>query len=426
MQLVDGGSEDWVTQTGENDALWEFTEVTRSLLLALDIPKIMAVGLRLDGNPRTIEPALLLSVGVALEDDQKSDAFGTKPPNNNNTTITTTTNNNNSIDPLQRAWRTLLLGPVLFHYDDSAAFIALLQNQEAVRRALAETFGWELDLRYEYAQVIRASGTTPGPLTLLNLQGAVDQAALLVCDVVRHRITSGEWRPQIVGSGRDGCFLVAEGEISEIFRQVRERYEIYWGNTARKEGFHKLLQEVYAKLRQVGLIRGSDRGGNILLLPTIARYAVSYNNNSQQNQVQTITTANTEATDFPLPSVTPFPSKNKIKTVVAATQTQLDFGMDFSNGNSSSNSGAKPNNNNITTANTLPPPSSSSVAGKAIQNTYTAAEVGRMIGQNAKVVIRRIKAGDIEGQKEGANWVIPAAEVERLLTEINKISKMIE
>lgn len=337
LQLVDGGSEDWVTRTGESDALWEFTEVTRSLMLSLDLPKVLEAGQRLDGDPRTIKPALLPG--------------------------------QETIAPLERAWRTLLLGPALFHYDDPAAFEALLQNVEQVRRGLAETFGWELDMRYEYAQVIRASGTTQGPVTLLNLQGAADQAALLVCDVIRQKITSGEWRPQAVGSERDGCFLVAEGEVSEIFRQVRERYEPRWGNTARKEGFHRLLNDVYAKLRQAGLMRGPDRGGNILLLPTVARYAVAYSRQDEEEADKAAAADNTEGS--------------------VATQTQLDLGDGLEE-------------------------SSKLAVLPHTKDGYNTGEAGRLLGVSSWTISRWISTGRINAEKRGANWFIPAVEIEKL------------
>lgn len=342
LQLVDGGTEDWVLQQGENDALWEFTEVTRSLMLSLDLQKVLTAGEILDGDPNTIRPALLPS--------------------------------QDSSDALQRAWRILLLGPVLFHYDDAAAFVALQQNAEQVRRNLAETFGWELDLRYEYAQVIRASGTSQGPITLLNLTGAADQAALLVCDVIRQKIANGEWRPQPIGSERDGCYLVAEGDVSEIFRQVRERYEARWGSTARKEGFHTLLNKVYEKLRQAGLMRGPDRHGNVLLMPTVARYAVSYSKQDEEAEAQ----EQTEKASEP-----------------EAVQVSLELG--------DSEEEDLLKRNAVTQGKT----------------EYSPLEVGRIIGLSDQAIIGRIKAGRLKGEKRGLKWFVPAEEVERLKQERN-------
>ncbi|GAC1505914.1 MAG: hypothetical protein NVS2B12_19950 [Ktedonobacteraceae bacterium] len=41
-------------------------------------------------------------------------------------------------------------------------------------------------------------------------------------------------------------------------------------------GAEKLLEEIYQRMRQAGLLRGPDAEGDILILPTAARYSVSY------------------------------------------------------------------------------------------------------------------------------------------------------
>ncbi len=86
LDLRDGGTDEWVNQTGEADVLWEFTDVTRSLLLSLEPERVPQVWEMLDGNPLTLKPALIPDAQL--------------------------------LDPLQRAWRTLLLGPSLYKYDD--------------------------------------------------------------------------------------------------------------------------------------------------------------------------------------------------------------------------------------------------------------------------------------------------------------------
>ena len=261
LQLEDGNTEEWVTETGKADALWTFTEVTRSLMQALEMSKVQNVVQKLEGNPNSLKPALL----PVLPEQPDS-------------------------DPLQRAWRTLLLGPTLLRYDDPAAFAALVSHAERVQHELAETFGWQLDLRLEYAQIIRATGTSSGPIPLLSLQGAADQAALLICDVVRQKVAAHE----LNAPDLDGCILIAENEIADIFRQVRERYGQRWGSTARKTHFKFLLREVYAKMRLAGLIRGPDRNFNILILPTAARFAVSYGRDEVEDEVAPAEAAGSE------------------------------------------------------------------------------------------------------------------------------------
>ncbi len=350
LQLEDGNTEEWVTETGKADALWTFTEVTRSLMQALEIPKVQSVVQKLDGDPNSLKPALL---PVLPEHDS---------------------------DPLQRAWRTLLLGPTLLRYDDPAAFAALESHAGGVQHELAETFGWQLDMRQEYAQIIRATGTSSGPIPLLSLQGAADHAALLICDVVRQKVAAHE----LNAPDLDGCILVAENEIADIFRQVRERYGHRWGSTARKTHFRFLLREVYAKMRLAGLIRGPDRNFNILILPTAARFAVSYGREDIEDEA-----APPDATEPEVlaeQTVTPPPEQLSLD-IAGQALPELDI-----------------NEVKIT-------PELANGDGK---KEYSTLEVGQIIGRSDQTVVIRIKAGVIKGEKRGKNYVVPAEEVARL------------
>src|SRR5207253_416513 len=93
--------------------------------------------------------------------------------------------------PLVRAWRALLLGPALFRFDDPAAFSAITAHADEVANELLETFGWLLDIRRDYACIIRASGTSGGPVTGLTLFGASDHIAMLLCGAIRSAVESG-------------------------------------------------------------------------------------------------------------------------------------------------------------------------------------------------------------------------------------------
>ena len=332
LQLVDGSTEEWVNNTGQENALWEFTEVARSLILALDMSQVNGAGKVLDGNPHTLAPARL------PEADR--------------------------LNPLQRAWRTLLLGPALFKYDDPTAFAALQAHHETVSFELGATFGWQLDLRQEYAMVIRAGGTSHGPRTLLNLTGAADQAALLCCSVIRRRVDGGDWPYQSV----EGCYVVPQSEVADIFRQLREQYGHRWGNTARKLSFNDLLQDVYASLRQAGLVRGPDRQGNLLILPTVARFAVSYppeldDNDNEETPAAQLSFETTSQADL---------SQHQVQTQTI-------------NHNGSATSG----------------------------DPFTASQVGRRLGVSDQTVLNWIKKGLLRAERNERGWAIPASEVAR-------------
>src|SRR5260370_21500214 len=66
------------------------------------------------------------------------------------------------IRPLVRAWRALLLGPVLLRYDDPEAFAELVAHADQVANELLETFGWLLDVKRDYASIGPATRMASG------------------------------------------------------------------------------------------------------------------------------------------------------------------------------------------------------------------------------------------------------------------------
>lgn len=241
IQLVDGQTREWVEQTPDADVLYEFTDVTRSLVTALNPETLATFAVQINDLTTRLQPILLPGAARMTSD-------------------------------LMRAWRTLLSGPALLRYDDPAAFSVLKEHADEVANELLETFGWLLDIHRDYACIVRASGTATGPVTGLNMIGASDQIAMLLCGAIRGHVEAGKW------SAPDayGCLHVTTGDIEELFYTVRERYGDNWGNEARGKSSRTLLNDVYKKMRLVGLLRGPDDAGNVLILPTAARYAVSY------------------------------------------------------------------------------------------------------------------------------------------------------
>ncbi len=250
LQLVDGQTRDWVEQTASADALYEFTDVVRSLIVALNPQVVTMVADQLKDNSTTLQPAILLNPA------------GT------------------STSPLVRAWRTLLLGPALFRFDDPAAFADLLAHADAIANELLETFGWLLDIHRDYACIVRASGTTSGPVTSLTPFGTNDQIAMFLCKAIRDQVESGAW----LSPDMYGCLHVTTEDMSELFYTVRERYGENWGSEARSKSSRSLLNDVYRKMRQAGLLRGPDDAGNMLVLPTAARYTATYEKAGQETK----------------------------------------------------------------------------------------------------------------------------------------------
>ncbi len=263
LQLVDGQTRDWVEQTPDADVLYEFTDVARSLIVALNPQEVTAVEARLRDNATVLQPTLLAG------------AAGTSP--------------------LVRAWRALLLGPALFRFDDPAAFAELLAHAEAIANELLETYGWLLDIHRDYACIVRASGMATGPVTSLTPFGSNDQVALLMCEAIRDKVETGVWP----SPDTYGCLHVTTEDMSELFYSVRERYGENWGNEARSKSSRSLLNDVYKKMRQGGLLRGPDEAGNILVLPTAARYTAAYEKTAQEARAAVKGTRDAVAIELP-------------------------------------------------------------------------------------------------------------------------------
>ncbi len=273
LQLVEGQTKEWVEQTPNADVLYEFTDVIRSLVAALN-PQLVATALaRINDNTTTLQPTVLSGTAEDLV-PTKDLAIRSMPdvPARGATTSA----------PLVRAWRALLLGPALFRYDDPTAFAALVGYADEVANELLETFGWLLDIHRDYACIVRASGMSTGPVTSLTPFGANDQIAMLLCGAIRSQVESGAWP----SPDSYGCLHVTVEDMAELFYAVRERYGENWGSEVRSKSSRSLLNEVYKKMRQVGLLRGPNEEGNVLVMPTAARYTATYDKAGQETTQQ--------------------------------------------------------------------------------------------------------------------------------------------
>lgn len=247
LQLVDGQTREWVEQTPDADVLYEFTDVIHALVAALNPQFVTMVAARLKDSTTTLQPTRLIGMAETPSD-------------------------------LVRAWRVLLLGPALFRYDDPPAFAALIAHADGVANELIETFGWLLDIHRDYACIVRASGMSTGPVTSLTPYGTNDQIAMLLCKAIRGQVEAGTWS----APNTYGCLHVTAEDMTALFYSVRERYGEQWGSEARGKSSRGLLNDVYRKMRQIGLLRGPDEAGNMLVLPTAARYTATYDKAEQE------------------------------------------------------------------------------------------------------------------------------------------------
>ena len=242
LHELEGDLRKWAEDAdqAEHEILYEFAPIAHSLIEALNTEHVGA-----------------LQASLA--------AYGWAAPSGSLPTST------HAIPPLVRAWRALLLGPVLLRYDDPEAFTALSTQAEKVSDELGETFGWSLELNADYACIVRGGGISIGAGPAITLNGAYDQMLLLLCSSFREQVEQGVWAP-----GAYGCIHVTHWDISPLFHALRQRFGSYWGNTVRDVKASSLLETIYRCMRQCGLLRGPDTEGKILILPTAARYSVRY------------------------------------------------------------------------------------------------------------------------------------------------------
>jgi uncharacterized protein (TIGR02678 family) len=247
LQTLEGEVKKW-EDAPDNEVLYEFTPISHSLIEALNQQRIAAMSSQIARWNHTL---------------QVSELEGAEPGQN--------------IPPLVRVWRTLLLGPALFRRDDPAAFATLLASAEQVSEELAQSFGWLLELNRDYACIVRGGTLSIGAGPTLTLNAAHDQMILLLCTELRRQVEAGSCSPDAFG-----CLHVTSFDLNALFSNLRQRYGSYWGASVKESKATDLLAEIYARMRLLGLLRGPDAEGHVLILPTAARYSVGYNQEPAQ------------------------------------------------------------------------------------------------------------------------------------------------
>lgn len=284
LQALEGEVKKW-EDAPDNEVLYEFTPISHSLIEALNQQRITAMSTQI----ATWDHAL-----------QASEPEGAEPVQN--------------VPPLVRAWRTLLLGPALFRRDDAAAFAALVASAEQVSEELAQSFGWLLELNRDYACIVRGGTLSTGAGPTLTLNAAHDQVILLLCTELRRQVEAGTCPPDACG-----CLHVTSFDLNALFSSLRQRYGSYWGASVKESKATDLLAEIYTRMRLLGLLRGPDAEGHVLILPTVARYSVSYNQEPAQ----------ADSADGQTPGVASTARPSRVRSRRAATRSdapQLAFG----------------------------------------------------------------------------------------------------
>jgi uncharacterized protein (TIGR02678 family) len=221
-------------------ALIEFTDVVESLIVELSLDRVTSAG------------------------EYRSDPFS----------LTAPVLDEAATPPVRRAWRTLLLGPVLLRRDDPSAHEAIARQHNLIESDGEELFGYALDLAPTYARFIRPSGTSSDrtPPVLNHQQRGVVHAGLLLCAAIRERVVAGE----LSSPDQDGCLELPFATVKQIFRAVCALHQRRWGNELADANPGTVLNKALDALRTAGLVRGPDARGNVLILPTAARYRAAY------------------------------------------------------------------------------------------------------------------------------------------------------
>jgi hypothetical protein len=82
------------------------------------------------------------------------------------------------------------------------------------------------------------------------------------------------------------CATRGHWDILPFFHELRQSYGSYWGTGVKESSVEELLEEVYRQMRLFGLLRGPDAERRFLILPTAARYSVTYQQDQPEKRSQ--------------------------------------------------------------------------------------------------------------------------------------------
>lgn len=194
--------------------------------------------------------------------------------------------------PLTRAWRALLLGPILWRADDPEAFVALEGALEQVQRDLDVALGWQLQCNRDYACLWRVTTARHAGALLLDLYPdpdvPVDERSIRY---LYHPILLllGRLQGEVAGGARtadgDGAVSIAEGELYDLLGDLRSEYRKHWGATLGSLSSDELTAQVLVEMRRMGLLRGPDGSRRFHVLPPAALIRGEYRSEASGRRV---------------------------------------------------------------------------------------------------------------------------------------------
>jgi uncharacterized protein (TIGR02678 family) len=180
-----------------------------------------------------------------------------------------------------RLYRTLLLNPAFFRLDDPVAFRLLDDPEERPRivRNVMNLCGWELEVTTGYARILRPARSDDAVQTPIPLASGISHAVLCFCGVLRERQRAGRLVPL-----RDECFVVHESSIEQDMAELQARHGPRWGKGLRDRSVKALARDMVNEMKAWGLLRGPDETGQYVVLPTAARLAAHYGDETEEDR----------------------------------------------------------------------------------------------------------------------------------------------
>jgi uncharacterized protein (TIGR02678 family) len=185
-------------------------------------------------------------------------------------------------EPLGRAWRSLLLGPILWRGDDPEAFEALLAAEEVVATDLYESLGWTLQVHPEWAGIGRETTARGMGSNLIELfpelapEGERHTRFLLHPLLLLLHEIQGEVEQGLLQPEADGALPLPLAKLRLLLASLKDQHGERWGSLVGQMGLGELTEAVLQELRRLGFLRGPDKLGDCWLLPPAALIGGEY------------------------------------------------------------------------------------------------------------------------------------------------------
>ncbi|MFZ5823517.1 MAG: DUF2398 family protein [Bacillota bacterium] len=228
---LDGSAGEWAERSASADGLYAFTEVTSRLASGpLRGPLHQFVA--------TASPTAVRQPPLPVDDVE------------------------------QRAWRALLMHPVLLAIDDPEAYGLVVQKQTFIGRELHETFGWRLDLRRGMARVVRDSHAQDAGYVIISPRHRSEYGpVLLLCGAIQTYVATGE----LQADEYEGIRL-PYSRFCDLLMGLREQHRDLLAGGLSSCGPEELIERSLSLMRENGMARGPSPYGDIYLTPITALY----------------------------------------------------------------------------------------------------------------------------------------------------------